>query len=538
MAFSYLPTRRRVLASAGATLASAAVGWPANALSNDQPAAPAAPNLITADGPFSRSTVTEIARALAKGPFVPPNQKLPDAISDLNYDQYRAIYFKQDAAIWTKEELPFRLQLFHRGFFFKDEIDIAVVKDGQAHHLAYSPDYYQRGNIVPHPLPTEDIGFAGLRIHGEINRPGYFDEIAVFQGASYFRSLGKGQIYGISARGLALKVGDPGGEEFPIFRDYWVETPDKESDSIVVHALLDSPSVAGAYRFTIRPGLPTQMDVEATLFPRVDLDKAGLAAGTSMFYFDANGREDFDDWRPEVHDSDGLLMINGRGEHIWRPLANPKTLQFSAFVDSAPRGFGLMQRDRNYDTYQDYNASYERRPSLWVEPVGDWGKGTVTLVEIPSNSETNDNIVAYWTPSQPIKAGSEFPFAYRLSWGNGPELTGVTVAATRRGRGDLKEASPIRRFVIDYAPAAVAVAANDPKPAAPAAGDPPVDPKATVTASGGKISDIWIEPNPTNNGWRLTFNLDPDGKKLVEIRATLTFADGRPAETWLYRWTA
>jgi glucans biosynthesis protein len=562
MSNSSLPSRRSVLVSVAAAVAGSALGWPGRALSADQPP-------LTADGPFTRSTVTEIARALSKGPFVPPTQALPAAIADLNYDQYQAIYFKPEEAVWAKDGLPFQMQLFHRGFYYKDKIEVATVDDGQARHLAYSPGMYAPGKIVTNPLPTEDIGFAGLRIHGHINRPDYFDEIVVFEGASYFRSLAKGQVYGVSARGLALKVGAPDGEEFPIFRAFWVETPEKGSDSIAIHALLDSKSLSGAYRFTIRPGLPTAMDVEATLFPRVDLISAGLAPGTSMFYFDGNGRQDFDDWRPEVHDSDGLLIINGQGERIWRPLANPKTLQFSAFVDSGPRGFGLMQRDRDYDTYQDYNASYEKRPSLWIEPVGDWGKGSVVLVEIPNVSEVNDNIVAYWSPQDPIKAGAEFAYAYRMFWGNGPNLPGVIVAASRRGRGDLKHPSPIRRFVIDYvATGVVATASNAPAPAptsavAPAtqpaaaaqtttapASDPPApdtnatsadpahDPKPTVTASSGVVSDIWVEPNPASGGWRVTFNLDPQKAELIELRAALAFPDGRPVDTWLYRWTA
>ena len=270
------------------------------------------------------------------------------------------------------------------------------------------------------------------------------------------------------------------------------------------------------------------MDVEATLFPRVDLVKVGLAPGTSMFYFDANGRQGVDDYRPEVHDSDGLLMINGRGEHLWRPLANPHKLQISAFLDAGPRGFGLIQRNRAFESYQDIEAGYERRPSLWVEPVGDWGTGAVTLVEIPSDSEINDNIVAYWAPRDPIKAGSEASFAYRLSWGIGPQDGNVlaVVAATRSGRATLKGATPVRRIVVDYA-------ILDPSQLKPA-----TLPKATVTTSAGKLANVVIADNPMTGGWRLAFELDPADAESIELRAVLDFADGRKAETWVYRWTA
>ncbi len=336
----------------------------------------------------------------------------------------------------------------------------------------------------------------------------------------------------------------------PLFRSFWVEKPAADSDQIVVHALLDSKSLSGAYRFTIRPGMPTTMDVEATLFPRVDLKAVGLAPGTSMFYFDGNGRKDFDDWRPEVHDSNGLLMVNGHGERLWRPLANPKTLQFSAFVDAGLRGFGLMQRQRNYAAYDDYTAHYEKRPSLWVEPVGDWGKGSVVLVEIPSESEVNDNIVAYWQPAEPIPAHSEYTFAYHLSWDEGPAKPGVIVIATSRGRGELEHPTAVRRFVIDYADTGLPLTAADmpnapatpatsgAAPAPPPADGAPALPKATVTASDGEISDILVGVNPETKGWRVMFNLDTQDKTLIELRATLTFADGRPVDTWLYRWTA
>ena len=391
---------------------------------------------ITAEGPFSRATVVEIARALSQADFVPPPTDLPDPIKNLTYEQYRDIRSDRNAAIWADEGLPFRMQLFHRGFYYKEEIDVGIVDDGGVHHLAYSPKLFDAGKLVPKPLPSEDIGFAGIRLLGHINSPDSFDEIAVFLGASYFRSLGRGQVYGLSARGLALKTAAPEGEEFPIFRAFWVEKPMADSETVVVHALLDSVSVTGAYRFSIRPDESMIVDVEATLFPRVDLTKVGLAPASSMFFFGPNDRTNFDDYRPEVHDSDGLLMINGRGERIWRPIANPKSLQVSAFVDAAPRGFGLTQRNRDPARYQDFEASYEKRPSLWIEPVGDWGRGAVMLIEIPSDSEINDNIVAYWQPKDPIKAGSEFAFAYRQFWGGepAPQPGWRTIQATRVGR--------------------------------------------------------------------------------------------------------
>ncbi len=506
-----------VAAATGATLPIAALAQEAKTQAN-----------FAVTGEFRRSTVAEIARKLAAAPFAAADDSLPAVLDQLSYDQYRDIRYRPDRAIWADRGLPFQLQLFHRGLYFRAPVEVALVQNGQATHLAYDPDLFTIGPLVPGPVPKDDIGFAGIRIHGPINRPDYYDEIVVFQGASYFRSLGKGQTYGLSARGLAIKTADPEGEEFPVFRAFWVEAPTEAADIVVVHALLDSPSTTGAYRFTIRPGMPTLMDVEAQLFPRADLVNVGLAPGTSMFYFSLNGRSQIDDFRPEVHDSDGLLMITGRGERLWRPLANPSELQISAFVDTAPRGFGLMQRDRAFESYQDLEAAYERRPSLWVEPVGDWGTGAVTLIEIPTDSEVHDNIVAYWRPKEKIPAGSEYSFAYRLSWGQGVEAaTGsAIVGATRSGRPLGAEDTGFRLFVVDYVLA------------------PGVDrdslgtASATVNSYKGSVRNVVVQRNDVAGGYRLSFELDPQGERLIELRANLTFETGAPAETWVFRWTS
>jgi periplasmic glucans biosynthesis protein len=519
---SYRATRRQLLCGSAGMLLAAAM--PLGALAAARPTSAATGNEPV---PFDRSTVVNLARDLAKKEFVPPPSELPEAIADLTYDQYRDIRFRGEAAIWADTDLPFRLQLFHRGFYFQNRIDVAIVDGDDAYSLVYSPDMFTFGEHVPRPLPETDIGFSGIRLLSKINGPDKFDEIAVFHGASYLRSLGRNQSYGLSARGLALNTAAAEGEEFPLFRSFWAETPVEDSQTIVVHALLDSESVAGAYRFTIRPGASTVMDVEAVLFPRIDLDSVGLAPGTSMFMFGPNGRHDVDDYRPEVHDSDGLLIANGRGERLWRPLANPDKLQISAFVDAGPRGFGLIQRNRDFDSYQDVEAAYERRTSLWVEPVGDWGRGSVTLIEIPSESEIHDNIVAYWSPRDAIPANSEFSFAYRLFWGTEPSMTagGLSVASTRSGRATIDGPSPVRLFVVDYVMNGSAPDASVPEP------------KATVQASAGKIDHIVVLNNPATGGWRLTFNLDPEDAELIELRAVIEFTDGRACETWVYRWT-
>ncbi|GLR30569.1 glucans biosynthesis protein G 1 [Shewanella decolorationis] len=466
----------------------------------------------------------KLARKLASKPYVALKDPLPAGLAKLTYDEYRDIRFNPISSIWRDQGLPFQMQMFHRGFYFQDLIEIAIVEANQATHLAYEPRYFTAGEVISQALPNDDIGYSGFRIHNQLNTNGVYDELMVFQGASYFRALGKGNSYGLSARGLALKTADPEGEEFPVFRAFWVERPSYDSNLIVVHALLDSPSVAGAYRFSVRPGDNTQIDVEATLFPRVELNKVGLAPSTSMFLHSLNGRHDTDDFRPEVHDSDGLLMFNGRGEHLWRPLANPRQLQVSAFSDNSPQGFGLIQRERNYASYQDLEAHYERRPSLWIEPVGNWGQGAVVLTEIPTESEIHDNIVSFWKPRQPIPAGSEYHFAYRMSWGEEPvaKTNSVVVSRTASGRADIAKATPRRLFVVDYHLNGAM---------------PDELPLAKVESSGGVISNVVIARNAANNGYRLAFELEPEDKELIELRAELKFSTPRQVETWLYRWT-
>ena len=488
---------------------------------------PTPPALSNPGTPFGAGMVDELARRLGQAPYEPPSTELPESLRDLEYVQYRDIYFRPDSAMWKGGNLPFLIEFFHRGFYFKEKIEVAIVDGGVARHVIYAPRLFGFGKLVPRPLPKDDIGFAGLRLGTRLGRgDGNFGEFLVFQGASYLRSLGMKQTYGISARGLAVKTASPDGEEFPLFREFWVEQPTPESTEIVVHALLDSPSVAGAYHFRVRPGEETVMDVTAKLFPRVDLAEVGLAPGTSMFFFDANGRVGVDDYRPEVHDSDGLLMMNGAGERLWRPLANPRDLQVSAFQDTNPVGFGLIQRNRDFASYQDLEANYESRPSLWVEPVGAWGPGAVNLVEIPTDAEIHDNIVAFWTPQSPIRAGAEFDIAYRLRWGNGPaaEPGAVVVARSRRGRASSEHPTPERLFVVDFD--------------MPSGGShPEAPPKATVTASAGTVSGVTVAEDADIDGWRLTFKLEPGDAGTIELRAALVFADGRPVETWVYRWT-
>lgn len=469
---------------------------------------------------FSRETVLAEARRLAGQPYADRRAELPEELRAIGYDQYRDIRFRESARIWQGEDVPVVLDLFHPGFIFNRPVRINLVEDGGARALRFSPDYFDYGpNLTP--PQSGNLGFSGFRVRTRINAPDVWDEFLVFQGASYFRAVGRGQIYGLSARGLAIDTGAAEGEEFPSFVEFWIERPAARDASLRIHALLDSPSTTGAYSFEVIPGAETMIEVEAAIFPREAIRKVGVAPLTSMFLFDATNRSRFDDFRPAVHDSDGLQILSGAGEWLWRPLANPRTLQISAFSDRSPRGFGLVQRKRRFDDFEDLEARYERRPTLWIEPLGDWGTGTVELVEIPTQSEINDNIVAYWRPDGTVPAGGPWNFAYRMRWTDLVQPDGrlMSVSATRIGRSMDGEEQLV---VIDFRRSdgfdidAVTIDAS---------------------ASAGNITHMGSLGILPDGGFRVALQFDPGGEELVELRLRL-LGDGRPvSETWLYRWT-
>jgi glucans biosynthesis protein len=470
--------------------------------------------------PFDPANVRQMAHDIAQKPFQAPDATLPDNLKNLDYDTYRKIRFIPDKALWRTENLPFQIQFFHRGFYYSNRVDIFEVVQGHARPIKYSSSLFSFEDVQA-PPPDADLGFAGFRIHAPINRPDYFDEVGVFLGASYFRAVAKGQVYGLSARGLAINTAQPQGEEFPLFKTFWIEKPQPTANSIVVHALLDSKSGAAAYRFTIKPGETTIYDVEMNLYPRVDIPEAGIAPMTSMFLFDANDRQKVDDFRPAVHDSDGLFMRNGRGETLWRVLNNPTDLQISSFYDTNPRNFGLVQRQRDFHVYEDLESHFEKRPSLRVEPIGDWGDGEVRLIEIPTQTEIHDNMVAFWRPKEPLRAKGEYAITYRLHWGG--DETGAPLAEFMKTRCG---AAPnnARLFVLDI----VGEKLQGVKAEAV---------RGVVSANFGTVSNIVTQPVPEDGGWRLSFNLTPDKASVVELRAQLMQNDQPLSEAWLYRWT-
>lgn len=478
--------------------------------------------------------MAERAKTLASQSFQPPGRNLPKVLADMSYDQYRRINFRPEAALWRNES-PFEIQFFYPGFLYREPVTIRTVTlDGANTPMPFDPSLfiYHGDPVEIPPESISNLGFAGLRVHYPINNQTYKDEFLVFQGASYFRLVGPGQVYGLSARGLAINTAESLGEEFPAFREFWLVKPTADASRLWLIALLDSPSLTGAYSFELAPGAPTTMTVEARLFARSDIQKLGIAPLTSMFFYGENRTRFIDDFRPEVHDSDGLLMQTGAGEWIWRPLTNSPELRVTSMQDKNPLGFGLLQRDRNFENYLDTEAKYELRPSLWIEPEGEWGEGRLELVEIPTDSETNDNVVSYWVPASPVTAGSEWRFRYRMTTFNDrlPHHDKAHVVRTRIGWAALPgQTNPPprskRQFVVDFAGGAL-----ENLPAA-------LQLNPDLQINNGSAEDIIVTRLPDGHTWRVSFKLNPNTDAPVDMRLYLALREQRLSEVWNYVWS-
>ncbi|AJY44720.1 glucan biosynthesis protein [Martelella endophytica] len=481
-------------------------------------------------GGFSFDTLTATMKAKAGEDYQEPGQNVPEPFKSLQYDDYRAIRYDPNKAIW-RDQSDFQLHAFSLGWLFKTPVEIYEVADGKAQMLQFTADdFIYRPPLSPDQFKGIQLpGVAGFRINYPLNRKEVSDELISFLGSSYFRALGQGNLYGLSARGLAVNTATGQGEEFPRFSSFYIERPTADTDKITVYAALEGPSATGAYRFVITPGKNTRMDVTARLFFRNDIERLGVAPMTSMFLFGPANHHAFDDYRERVHDSEGLKIVRADGTELWRSLQNSKKLANSFFAEENPRAFGLYQRHRDFDDYQDAEAHYERRPSLLVEPLGNWGKGAIALVEIPTDKEVNDNIVCFWQPDQQAKGGESAEFGYRLTWGAMEEDTARLgrVVDLRTGEGGVSGGEPddgIRKIVVDFAGTPL----DD-----LAAG---AEVKEQLNVTNGKIEHSTVSAIRGQGIWRLAIDLRPDGDEPVELVASLTDGDRELTETWLYQW--
>ncbi len=481
---------------------------------------------------FGLDDVARRARRLAAEDYREP-RAVPEWLREISYDQYRDIRFRPERALWRGTGLPFSVQFFHPGLFYERAVAIRVVdRAGNVAPVAFSPDQFDYGRNEFESRVPQDLGFAGFRVHYPIKRESYHDEAAVFLGASYLRAVGRDHVYGISARGLAIDTALASGEEFPWFRAFWLVRPPPGAKELTLYALLDSPSLTGAYRFVVAPGPQTRIDVEMRLFARSGVGKLGIAPLTSMFLRGESSTElEAADYRPEVHDSDGLLVAAASSEWLWRPLANPRRLSVSSFALAGLRGFGLLQRDRSFDHYQDLEARPDLRPSVWVEPKGDWGAGRVELVEIPTRDETNDNVVAHWVPNAELVPGEPLERAYSLYWYGDDRARppGGRAVATRRDAGTREDAL---RLIVDFEGGALRRLPED------AVVEGLVSVASASDAGAGarpaELLEQQVIRNPATDGWRLVFQLRPPDDGPVELRAFLRHGDDVLTETWTY----
>lgn len=486
--------------------------------------------------------VAKLALARAQAPFHSPRADLPKVLASLNYDQYREIRFRRDHALWAADNLPFRVEFFHPGYLYQEPVHINEFTATHVQPIRFMQSFFDYGDLdIADKIPAK-TGYAGFRILYPLNQPGQMDELGAFLGASYFRLLGKNLRYGESARGLALDCGEGDRpEEFPVFTDWWLGKPSPGDSDLRLYAILDSVSCAGAYEFLIHPGVTTTASIHAVLFfrptnlvaavnpNRKPVKTIGLAPLTSMFWFGKNTERKFDDYRTEVHDSDGLLVHMGNGEVFWRPLDNPPAMRHQIFRADSIKGFGLLQRERNFSAYQDMFNLYHEVPSVWVEPLGDWGEGSLHLVELSTTYEGLDNIVAFWDPQQKPEPLQPFRFAYTLYWeGRDADLqrSENRCVATRVGLDDPNAST--RKFVLDF---------KGPKLDAIPAGQPPT---AIANCSGGaRITDNYVVWNPFLKTWRVILKMQPPAGSPapVDLRCTLQSGSNVVSETWVYQWS-
>ncbi len=475
--------------------------------------------------PFDFDRLRQKAKELAAAPFVPETPPAPEVVKTIDFDAVQKIKFRPERGLWAGDAHARPIRMFHLDKFNGLPVRINVVSGGMAREVLYSREDFDYGDAALKASLPAALGFCGFRV---MNGPRADTDWLAFQGASYFRSSGEEDQYGASARGIAVNTAID--EEFPRFVEFWLEQKGNEP-AVTIYALLDGPSLAGAYKFEAAKDRGAAIGVTAELFARKDIERLGIAPLTSMYWYAKGDRRYSADWRPEIHDSDGLALYTGSGERIWRPLINPPSVHTNSFLDVNPKGFGLMQRDRTFADYEDDGAFYNRRPSLWVEPIGNWGEGAVQLVEIPTGDEVHDNIVAYWTPKAPVKAGDNLAFAYRLFFRNDEPQPGTLAraVATRTGIDGIPGAEahydPHRRkFVIDWEGGPLTGMA------------PRFDVTPVVSASHGTVSNAYVVKVVGTEKWRSLFDLSVGGGKTSDLRCYLKLGDQTLTETWLYQY--
>ncbi len=477
--------------------------------------------------PFSYERLRQHAKKLANSKYRPVTRPAPDIVRSINFDVAQKIRFRPECALWANGPGPYPVRFFSLRDTVPEPVHINVISGNTARPLLYNPRYFDWNSTGLDKTLPHDAGFSGFRV---MNARDTERDWLAFQGASYFRASGTDDQYGLSARGIAVNTAASTREEFPVFTAFWLTEGTAPDGPVTIYALLEGPSLTGAYKIEAHRAKGEVMDIHAELFARSDIERLGVAPLTSMYWYSEANRLRGDDWRPEVHDSDGLALWTGSGERIWRPLSDPPNgVQTNSFLDNNPKGFGLMQRDHDFEDYQDDGAFYNKRPSVWVEPRGTWGEGAVQLVEISTNDEIHDNVVAFWAPKAKLSAGGTLALDYRLYWQDPEPFLPKSVAhvvATRIGRAGVPGSQGIpngHKFVVDFEGGSLSDMA------------PRYDLKPTVSTSRGRIDHAYSIKVVGTQRWRAVFDAIIDGKDPVNLRCVLQLGGKALTETWLYQ---
>jgi glucans biosynthesis protein len=482
--------------------------------------------------PFSFQSLADMARSLAGLPWRPAAPVAPDVLGRIDYDAFQEIRYRRDMSFTLDSAARVPIQLFHLGNTFKEPVKVHLVDAGDAREVLYRASLFEIPARHPARELPDGVGFAGFRV---MSADLATDWLA-FLGASYFRASGPYNQYGLSARGLAIDTGLATPEEFPRFTEFWLERGAADGAPATICAMLDSPRAAGAYRMRAERTTDERnihrvtIEIEAELFARADIARLGISPFSSMFWYGETSRNTGADWRPEIHDSDGLAIWTGADERIWRPLNNPPRVTTNAFLDRNVKGFGLFQRDRDYVHFLDDSVFYERRPSVWTEPLEPWGEGAVHLLEIPTDDEIHDNIAAYWCPKDPFRAGERRRYRYRLTWLDDISFSASLARATatwtgRGGRPGYPRPQGVRKFVIDFQGSVFAGLGRDDGV------------EIVVMPSRGTISNAYAHPVvDQRERWRAFFDLEVSSQDPVDLRVYLRKGERALTETWVYQY--
>ena len=478
---------------------------------------------------FTFDDVIQKSRVLAKAPYQAP-QPVTKFMREISYEAYQGIRFNPDRSLWRKNQSNFQVMFLVPGLFYTHPVTINIIDAEGTRPLSFSKNDFVFADPEVEKRVPADVGFAGFKLTFPLNQKNEQNQFMVFAGASYFRGVGKDNAFGISGRGLAIDTGLPSGEEFPAFTEFWLMRPSPDSKDMVVYGLLDSTSLTGAYQFTIFPGNPTKIKVQTQLFPRKNIQLLGVAPLTSMFFYGENTPRPTGEWRREVHDSDGLQIHDGiSDEWIWRPLLNPGTLEMDYFSTRKIQGFGLLQRDGKFSNYEDLGARYDKRPNAWVEAQGEWEQGNVVFVQLPTADETNDNIVAFWTPKAPVNPNTPLRLAYDVSFGKAdiPKNPMGTVVNTFIGDGNRiggGKAPNAYRVIVDFTGGRLSKLSSN----------APINGQVTALDD-GEILEHFVEYHEQIKGWRLSILAKPSPQHQLHLRAFLHNEKTTLTETWTYR---